>query len=114
MNVTELARKLKIETKELLEILPVVGFHVGKRAIKIDDKQAHKIIEKWPRLLAAYKEATDTGEEEVVEEKLPAEKPVVSLPSYIKVKDFAVKLGISLPKVMAELMKNGVLSSMNE
>lgn len=113
MNVTELARKLKIDTKDLLEILPVVGFHIGKRAIKIDDKQAQKIIERWPRLLAQYKESTAT-EEEVVDQEVPEEKKVITLPSYIKVKDFAVKLGIALPKVMAELMKNGVLSSMNE
>ena len=114
MNVTELARKVKVDTKELLEILPVVGFHIGRRAIKIDNKQAQSIIKKWPRLLAQYKELTEVVEEVPTEEEIAAKKVPVPIPAYIRVKDFSEKLGVALPKVMAELMKNGVLSSMNE
>lgn len=115
MNVTELARKLKIPSKELLEILPVVGFSIGRRAIKIDNRQAQRIIERWPDLLAKYKETTGADEvEEAVEDDKPVEVIKVAIGSYIRVKDFAEKLGIALPKVMTELMKNGVLSSMNE
>ena len=47
MNVTELARQLRINTKDLLEILPQYGFDVGKKAIKIDDKVAEQITRKW-------------------------------------------------------------------
>ena len=36
MNVTELARKLKIPTSELKEILPELGFDIGRKAIKIN------------------------------------------------------------------------------
>lgn len=115
MNVTELARKLKIPSKELLEILPVVGFSIGRRAIKIDNRQAQRIIERWPDLLAKYKETTGADEvEETVEDDKPVEVIKVTIGSHIRVKDFAEKLGIALPKVMTELMKNGVLSSMNE
>lgn len=115
MNVTELARKLKVPSKELLEILPVVGFSIGRRAIKIDNRQAQRIIERWPDLLAKYKEATGADEaEEVAEDDAPAEIKTVVIPSHIRVRDYAEKLGVSLPKVMTELMKNGVLSSMNE
>jgi translation initiation factor IF-2 len=115
MNVTALARKLKIPTKELLEILPVVGFGIGRRAIKIDDRQAQRVIEQWPRLLARYKDLTgeEEAEEEVAESKVEEQKQI-AIPSLIRVKDFAEKLKLPLPKVMAELMKNGVLSSMNE
>jgi len=115
MNVTELARKLKIPTKELLEILPEVGFGIGRRAIKIDDRQAQRVIEQWPQLLAKYKALTEeeVEEEETVESK-PEEQRQISTSSTIRVKDFAEKLKLPLPKVMAELMKNGVLSSMNE
>ncbi len=114
MNVTELARKLKITTKELLEILPRVGFHIGRRAIKIDNRQAQQITEQWPKLLTQYKELTGQAVvAEVVEEK-PIEIKDVSIGSSIRVKDFAEKLGLPISKVMTELMKNGVLSSMNE
>lgn len=115
MNVTELARKLKMPTQELLEILPAVGFDIGRRAIKIDDRQAQRIVEQWPRLLAQYRELTEKNTEEVPEAvAAPVEKKPIPLKSTVRVKEFAVLLGISLPKVMAELMKNGVLSSMNE
>ncbi|MFA6255425.1 MAG: translation initiation factor IF-2 [Patescibacteria group bacterium] len=115
MNVSELARKLKTTSKELLEILPVVGFDIGKRAIKIDDRQAQKIIEQWSMLLKRYKEEAieDKEPEEIVEQKIEDQKKVV-IPSTVRVKDFAEKLKWPLSKVMAELMKNGVLSSMNE
>src|SRR3989339_697571 len=44
MNVTELARRLKMNTKELLEKLPGLGFDIGKRAIKVDSNLVDKII----------------------------------------------------------------------
>lgn len=116
MNVSELARKLRINTQELLEILPTVGFDIGRRAIKIDDRVAQKIIQNWSRLLSEYKEGIEgdqKGKEEEKETK-PVGKSQIAIPSIIRVKDFAAKLGLPLPKVMAELMKNGVLSSMNE
>ena len=113
MNVSALARKLKTSSKELLEILPVVGFDIGKRAIKIDDRQAQKIVEQWSILLAKYKNLTKKEEEEVVEEKVEEQKQIL-VHQTIRVKEFAEKLKLPLAKVMAELMKNGVLSSMNE
>ncbi len=113
MNVSALARKLKTSSKELLEILPVVGFDVGKKAIKIDDRQAQKIVEQWSSLLARYRDLTKKEEEEVIEEKIEEQKRIL-IHQTIRVKDFAEKLKLPLAKVMAELMKNGVLSSMNE
>ncbi|MFA6410456.1 MAG: translation initiation factor IF-2 [Candidatus Buchananbacteria bacterium] len=116
MNVSELARKLKISSKELLEILPTVGFDIGKRAIKIDDRQAQKIVESWSRLLAEYKAKTSPAEK-IIEEALvkkAEDKKTIAIAHVIRVKDFAEKLHLPLSKVMAELMKNGVLSSMNE
>jgi len=47
MNVTELARKLRINTKEMLEILPQYGFDIGAKAIKIDKKVADQISRRW-------------------------------------------------------------------
>lgn len=116
MNVSELARKLRTTSKELLEILPAVGFDIGKRAIKIDDRQAQRIMEQWSSLKAKYHELNAPAEEEVagaIGAEAVAPK-IVALPPLIRVKEFAEKLKMPLSKVMAELMKNGVLSSMNE
>jgi len=114
MNVTELSRKLKIPSRELLEILPAVGFDIGKKAIKIDSRQAQRIVEQWPQLLAQYRAQTAGPQTEAPIEAQAKEKKAIALPQLIRVKDFANKLGLPLSKVMAELMKNGVLSSMNE
>ncbi len=115
MNVTELARKLKLPTKELLEILPEVGIDIGKRAIKIDDRTANRIIKDWRRLHAQYKDQQAAAQPEKQEiEKAPEAPKIVALPESLTVKEFAEKIGIQLPKVMGELMKNGVLASMNE
>ncbi|NUM25874.1 MAG: translation initiation factor IF-2 [Candidatus Buchananbacteria bacterium] len=116
MNVTELARKLKVPTKELLEILPVVGFDIGRRAIKIDDRQAARIVEQWPKLKAKYRELTSPAEDKKAAE-IKTETVVpkqVAIPPTIRVKDLAERLKYPLSKLMAELMKNGVLASMNE
>jgi len=115
MNVSELARKLKISSKELLEILPAVGFHIGGRAIKIDDRQAHRIMADWHQLLAKYRELTKKEEKpDAALIAAPAAPKVVAIPQFISVKDFAERLKLPVSKVMAEMMKNGVLSSMNE
>ena len=49
MNVTALARKLKTTTTELFDVLPQLGFDIGRRAIKINDSTANVIISNWPR-----------------------------------------------------------------
>ena len=54
MNVTELARILKINTQELRDKLPQLGFDIGQRAIKVDNRIAQKIIKEWPRLIKEY------------------------------------------------------------
>ena len=47
MNITELARKLKITTEQLKDELPKLGFDIGRRAIKIDDAAADKVMKLW-------------------------------------------------------------------
>src|SRR3989339_625859 len=50
MNITELARILKITPQELRNYLPLLGFHIGRKAIKINKSEANKIIKDWPNL----------------------------------------------------------------
>jgi len=49
MNVSVLARQLKVTVNELLEKLPELGFDIGARALKIDDALAPKIIQAWKK-----------------------------------------------------------------
>ena len=72
MNITELARKLKIPTTDLKEKLPELGFDIGMRAIKVPDKMANEIIEKYIRrqelvdgiIPVSYKTVENKGEKE--------------------------------------------------
>jgi len=117
MNVTALARKLKIPTSELLDKLPQMGFDIGAKAIKIDDKLVDKIIESFEE--ERKKEQFQKRQEKIKEIKLDKEgsvreKETVILPETIVVNDLAKKLNTSLAKVMSELMKNGIVISLNE
>ena len=47
MNITELARRLRTNPDELREKLPQLGFDVGTKAIKVDDRLVGKITHKW-------------------------------------------------------------------
>ncbi len=118
MNVAELARKLQVTSNELLEKLPHIGFDIGRRAIKVDDRLAEKIIDVWKRNAKLEKEKARIEEirgvgktDEVV---APAEILEVKIPQVITVREFASRLNLPINKVLMELMKNGVLASMNE
>ena len=115
MNITELARKLKVTPVELKEKLPELGFHVGRRAIQIPDEQVEKVIEKWNEM--KKKEKKKERLESMVEEKEEEKKEEikeVSLPPAIQVYRLAEKLNLPLNKVMSELIKNGIFTSLNE
>ncbi len=114
MNVSKLAQQLKLTPNELLEILPQVGFHVGRRALKIDDSQVNKIIVAVRRhqKLEALK-----SREQAIKEIRGVQKEKtkqVEIPEKIIVKDLADKLHLPIAKVMGEMMRNGIMASLNE
>ena len=116
MNVTELARILKVTPNDLREKLPKMGFDIGFKAIKVDPKTAQRIMQEWPFLLrklqqeeAAKAAANKTAVAEVI-----VVKKVVAIPHFISVRDFSTLANLPVNKVLAELMKNGVFASMNE
>lgn len=117
MNVTELARRLKVNTKDLLDYLPQMGFDIGARAIKVDDRTAMKIIRYFPdffRRIEIERLAERKKKEiEARKMKMESEGPIL-LPSVITVKDFAERLGLPLNQVIKELMNNSILATINE
>lgn len=120
MNVSELARKLNMPVHELKDILPQIGFDIGGRAIKVDNVIADRIIKEWPRVYRNYRNEQEKIKEEKekeikkVEIQSANQDKFVEIPAFITVKDFAVKINEPLVKVMEELMKNGVLATLNE
>lgn len=117
MNVTELARRLRVNTKQLLEILPEYGFDIGKKAIKIDDQTAQQVMRKWRFI----KKDLDVKRAKELEEKKRLEKEMrkqsgktASFPDVISVREFAERLELSVTQVITELMKNGILANQNQ
>lgn len=119
MNITELARRLKVHPNLLRDKLPELGFSVGQHAIKIDDRQAQKIIAAWSEMTRKQKLAqkVEFQKSHIAGQKIelkPEEKKSVTIPNVITVRDFASRLELPVPRVMQELMKNGILASINQ
>lgn len=112
MNISELARILKINPNDLRENLPKLGFDIGYKAIKIDNFTANKIIRNWGVLSRRLPKKDISAEEAAIIAKPAVDK--VSVPAFIAVKDFAALLKISLNKLLGELMKNNIFTSLNE
>ncbi len=115
MNITELARILKIPVKQLSQIQPQLGYDICQKAIKVDSQIANKIINQWPVLKKRLEVERQEKKDEAIEIN-PAEqnKKEFTIPSFITIRDFSALTGLPVNKTLAELMKNGIFSSLNE
>lgn len=120
MNVSSLARQLKITTQELLEKLPTLGFAIGARAIKVDDKLVPKILHAWKqaaRRSSLQEEMSLIKEIHAKDGSNPNANKFdkkISVPDIIIVKDLAELMRLPVARLMAELMRNGIMVSLNE
>jgi len=119
MNISELARRLNVLPEELREKLPKLGFSIGKHAIKVDDRIANQIMKAWgemrqqERLQKKMEDQKRQGEEQQKKTDEHEKKPLV-LPAVLTVREFASLLQIPVPRLMQELMHNGIMASINE
>lgn len=114
MNITELARILRIPPQELRDLLPEMGFMIGQKAIKVDNNTAKKIMKDWPHLKREWEAKKAAAEIKKQDEVLPKERKTIAVPKIITVRAYAELAGIPVNRVLAELMKNGVFTSINE
>jgi translation initiation factor IF-2 len=114
MNISELARRLRANPEELREKLPLLGFDVGSKAIKVDDRLVNKIQHKWGEYKRTERLKEKYSREQVIREAAVAKVKKVELPGVITVRDFAMKMQLPITIVMSELMKNGILANLNE
>ncbi len=114
MNITELARILRIPPQELRDLLPQLGFAIGQKAIKVDNNTAKKIIKEWPFLRRQWEQKKMAAAMKKQDEVLPKEKRTIFVPKVVTVRAYAELAGIPVNRVLAELMKNGVFTSINE
>jgi len=116
MNVTELARRLRVTPHELLEKLPELGFDIGRRAIKVDNRMAEKIMKSWieharkERIRSKLLSMAKKDDEPMKAEEMKK----VALPTVITVRDFAGRMSLPVTRVIQQLMKSGILAAQNE
>ncbi|MBU4421422.1 translation initiation factor IF-2 [Patescibacteria group bacterium] len=115
MNISELSRKLKIDPNRLRGMLPQMGFDVGRKAIKMDDRTARHIINNWRTLFREWElEYVKKEEEEEKPEIAPEERKEIRIPKIITVREFANRIDTPVNTLMKILMKNGILASLND
>lgn len=121
MNVTEMIRKLKMTKDEFFPMAKELGFDIGERAIKIDDKIAtklekaileHRKQKSKKSLFEDEKEDQDLQDNRDEEDK--KEEKILKIGDKITVKDFAEKLDKQVTDLMAILMQNGIMATINE
>lgn len=114
MNLSELARKLKVTTKELKKKLPELGFDIGMKAIQIPDEQVGKVIEAWKKMKREEekKKYLANLKEKMVKSRVKEER--VTIPKVITVHQLAKKLNLPVTKIIQQLIKNGVLATIND
>lgn len=118
MNISELARRLRVSTDELRSKLPELGFDIGNKAIKLPDRDVGKIMNAWNEM-----KKRQYLQKKMEEQKARADRKLkviegtaerVMIPKTISVRDFAAKLNLPVQKVMQELMRNGILAALNQ
>lgn len=117
MNVTEIIRELKMTKEEFFPLVNKLGFAVGERAIKIDDRIAVRLIE------AIKHERKQTRRQSLFQhEKVQAATPTTStatkrtleISNPITTKQFAELLHKPVTEIIALLVKNGIMATINQ
>ncbi|MFA5854133.1 MAG: translation initiation factor IF-2 [Patescibacteria group bacterium] len=118
MNITELARRLRVTPEELRQKLPVLGFDIGRKAIKVDQREGERIIRRWQEFAWRQKQLSDEKAKMELRRKIQAGEVTadrkISLPPSITIRELADKLQRPVTDVIRELMKGGILASINE
>lgn len=117
MNVSELARQLRIHPQKLLQILPEFGFDIGAKSIKVDDRVAQQIQRQWKRIkfvLDQREEQEKVKQKELEKEARKSSGVTVAIPAKLTVRELADILQMPVTKVIMEFMKNGILATQNE
>jgi len=117
MNVSELARRLRVNPKKMLEILPEFGFDIGAKAVKIDDRVANQISKEWKKItrILERREQEEIEKQKELEKQARKESGVeLVIASKITIRELSERMDIPVNKLIIELMKNGILASQNE
>lgn len=122
INISEVSRKLKLTNKEFMEKAQALGFDIGQKSIKINEKLAEQVSEaiinsskknrqqeKMDKLKEGIAKKDSSASKEVI-----SEDKVVYLGKNVIVHEFAKELNASVVKVISSLMRNGIMANLNQ
>jgi translation initiation factor IF-2 len=101
MNLSSLSSQLNMSIQDVRLKAKEKGYFISPKANKVDNYVARKLLEAFGQPV----KSASTG---------PVEIKKVKLPSFIKVRDFALLLKLPVTKVITVLINNGVMASINE
>lgn len=116
MNISDLARKLKLPIDITRHVIPRAGFDIGLKAHKVEDKIAYDIIarvKKSPHLVDEVRRELQ-GDAKPVQQVQQVAKGELVIPETIAVRELAQLLQVQVTDVVKELMKNGIFANLNE
>ncbi|MBI5530733.1 MAG: translation initiation factor IF-2 [Candidatus Doudnabacteria bacterium] len=101
MNLSSLSSQLNMSIQDLRVKAKEKGFFISPKANKVDNYVARKLLEAF-------------GEPVKPVSSGPQEIKKIKLPSFIKVRDFSDILKLPVTTVIKELIKNGIMATINE
>ncbi len=101
MNLSSLSSQLNMSIPELRAQARAKGFFISEKANKIDNFLAKKIAEALGEKTAKPAASAEAAKK-------------IKLPAFIKVREFADTLHLPVTTVIKELIKNGIMATINE
>jgi translation initiation factor IF-2 len=116
MKISDIAKKLGISIKEVRDKAKELKFPIAQKSNTMSDKKAKEFIELAQKDTSLISNILDENKELEIKETEGAKEEgnVIFISDVISVKEFAEKLELPITKVMTELIKNGVMASLNE
>lgn len=115
MNVTEIVRELKMTKEEFFPLVNELGFDIGERAIKVDDTIAVRLIQAIKEhRKKSQRKSLFVGERQVVKAAAEPSNRTLEVPDPITTKQFAELLHKPVTDLIAILMRNGIMATINE
>ena len=135
IRVYEVAQKLNISSKEIMDMLTEYGFKVHSHMSTLDDKEASLVMSYYNEVTkkaseeaaAATTQPTKTKtqnkqgkERDMIENKNNQpdtnedEIKIIQIPASISIKDLAERLGVPSTEIIKRLMKKGTIATINQ
>lgn len=108
LRVYELAKKLNMSAKELLQELEELGLDVKNHMSYIDEETVSLILEIFEEEETAVKAKVSKPKKEKEEEEEVAQE-VLLKPEEMQLNTFAVKIGVALNKIIQDMFAKGIV-----